>query len=127
MEIWDYDRVTGALLGQSVADPDPEQGGRWLIPLSRPRSVDGGLAGHGSWRIELKSNEDIRQRLAPQLAYLAAVIGEWWQRAGLDRETATNLVLETAETTIKQVTDDEELHAETRALVKDILGSQRAN
>ncbi|WP_091886229.1 hypothetical protein [Bradyrhizobium sp. Rc2d] len=88
---------------------------------------DGGLTGQGSWRIELKSSDDIRQRLAPQLADLATVIGECCQHAGLDQEIATSLVLETAEATIKHVTDDEAVRAEARALVQDILGFQRIN
>lgn len=54
---------------------------------------DGGLSGQGSWRIELKAVDDIRQHMAPQLAHLAAVIDECRRNADLDHATATRLVL----------------------------------
>ena len=65
MDIWDYDRRTGVLLGRGAADPNPEKPGAWLIPAYattiRPPVVpdgcvaifDGGLSAIGEWRIEL--------------------------------------------------------------------------
>lgn len=65
MDIWDYNRTTGMLLGRSAADLNPEQPGAWLIPAYattiRPPFVpegcvaifDGGLSAVGEWRIEL--------------------------------------------------------------------------
>ena len=65
MDIWDYDRRTGVLLGRGIADPNPENPGAWLIPAYattiRPPFVpdgcvaifDGGLSAIGEWRIEL--------------------------------------------------------------------------
>lgn len=32
MDIWNYDRATGELIGQSVADPNPLEPGNWLLP-----------------------------------------------------------------------------------------------
>ncbi len=69
MDIWDYDRKTGALLGRSAADPNPEDSGAWLIPAYattiRPPTVpegcvaifNDGLAAVGEWRIELAANQ----------------------------------------------------------------------
>ena len=68
MDIWDYDRKTGALLGRSAADPNPEEPGVWLIPAYattiRPPAVpegclaifNGGLSAVGEWRIELATD-----------------------------------------------------------------------
>src|ERR1700730_12863866 len=65
MDIWDYDRKTGVLLGLSAADPNPEDPGAWLIPAFsttvRPPLVpegcvaifNGGLSAVGEWRIEM--------------------------------------------------------------------------
>lgn len=139
MDIWDYDRFTGALLGKSVADPDPEFDGNWLIPAFattvRPPFVppgcvavfNGGPSGQGSWRIELKSNErDICARSVSQIAYLATVIDECRRRTGSDIETAKRIVLEAAATTVEQL-DNEGLRAEAGALLQDIIGARRAN
>ena len=69
MDIWDYDRKTGALLGRSAADPNPEEPGVWLIPAYattiRPPAVpegclaifNGGLSAVGEWRIELAADQ----------------------------------------------------------------------
>jgi hypothetical protein len=32
MRIWFYDRVTGELAGESVADPDPMEENGWILP-----------------------------------------------------------------------------------------------
>jgi hypothetical protein len=65
MEIWDYDRRTGVLIGRSFADPCPIEKGAWHIPAfattKRPPIVppgciavfDGGLSAVGDWRIEM--------------------------------------------------------------------------
>lgn len=138
MDIWHYDRVTGALLGQGAADEDPERNGGWLLPAFattiRPPFVpagcvtifDGGLSGKGAWRIELKAVNDIRQRLVPQIAHLTSVIDNCCRNADLDRETATRLVLEAAAVTVAQL-DDEGLRAEAIALMEDMLATQWAN
>ena len=138
MDIWDYDRSTGELLGRSVADQDPEREGSWLIPAfattTRPPFVppgctvvfDGGLTGQGSWRIELKTDEDIRQRLLPQVAHLAVVIDECCKNGDLDQETAVRLVLDAAKETVERL-DSEGLRAEAFALLQDLLGARRAN
>lgn len=139
MDIWDYDRVTGALLGQGAADEDPERNGGWLLPAFattiRPPFVpagcvaifDGGLSGQGSWRIELKAVDDIRQRLSPELALLVTSIDEICRRADLDHAIATRLVVDAAEATIGRVSDSEELRAEAGALLQEVLGAQRVN
>ena len=69
MDIWDYDRQTGMLLGRSAADPNPEEPGAWLIPAYattiRPPTVpegcvaifNGGLSAVGEWRIELAADQ----------------------------------------------------------------------
>jgi hypothetical protein len=138
VNIWDYDRSTGELLGQNVADPDPEREGGWLIPAFstkiRPPVVspgcvavfDGGLSGEGSWRVELKVNDDARQRALPHVARLATVINRCFRSDDLDRETATRLILEAAATTVKRL-DDEGLRTDAIALTQDMLGTQRAN
>ncbi|MGY4414886.1 hypothetical protein ACVWW4_006622 [Bradyrhizobium sp. LB7.1] len=138
MDIWDYDRSSGALLGQSVADPDPEREGNWLIPAYattiRPPFVppgcvaifDGGLSGKGAWRIELKAVDDIRHRLAPQIAHLAIVIDECCRDADLDCETATRTVLEAAKETVEWL-DTQGVRADAIAILEDMLGSRRPN
>lgn len=139
MDIWHYDRLTGALLGQGVADPNPREAGEFLVPayatpIRRPfvppgciAVFDGGLAARGSWQIELRAIDDLRKRLAPQLAQLARDIDAYCRNASSDRATAMRLVLESAEATIRQATDSEELRAEARALLQDVLGPRGAN
>ena len=68
MDIWDYDRKTGVLIGQSAADPNPEEPGAWLVPAYataiRPPFVpegcvaifNGVLSAVGEWRIELAAD-----------------------------------------------------------------------
>jgi hypothetical protein len=69
MDIWDYDRKTGALLGPGRATPNPEEPGNLVLPAYattiRPPSVpegcvaifNGGLSAVGEWRIELAENQ----------------------------------------------------------------------
>jgi hypothetical protein len=56
MDIWDYDRKTGVLLGRSAADPNPQEAGAWLIPAwattIRPAHGAGGLRRDLQRRIE---------------------------------------------------------------------------
>lgn len=32
MDIWHYDRLTGALLDRGIADPNPREAGEFLMP-----------------------------------------------------------------------------------------------
>jgi hypothetical protein len=68
MDIWDYDRKTGKLLGRSAADPNPREPG-WLISAYattiRPPVVpegcvaifNGGLSAVGEWHIEMAGDQ----------------------------------------------------------------------
>lgn len=68
MEIWHYDRRTGAFVEMGLADPDPLNKGSWLIPAYatniRPPYVppgciaifNGGWRAEGEWRIEFADN-----------------------------------------------------------------------
>lgn len=139
MDIWHYDGLTGALLGPGVADPNPHKAGEFLIPAYatqiRPPFVppgciaifDGVLVAKGSWRVELRAIDDLRQRLAPQLTHLANEVDAYCRNAGSDQATAMSLVLEAAEATIMRATDSEELRAEVLALLQDVLGPRCAN
>lgn len=137
MDIWDYDRATGVLLGQSTADPDPEREGEWLIPAyattARPPFVppgcvavfDGGLAGQGEWRLELKA-VDPRYVALPEYATLARLIGAYIKSPGIDHDTAKQRTLAVAEllnSTIEQQTDLE-LRADMQALYAPLLAQR---
>jgi hypothetical protein len=138
MDIWHYDRSTGVLLDSDFAAPNPVADGEFLIPayattirppFAPPGCVaifDGGLGGHGSWRIELKVEDDIRRRLAPRIVNLGVVIDDCCRNAGLDREAAVRLVLEAAKEMVEWL-DAEGLRAGAVALLEDMLGTRRPN
>ncbi len=90
--------------------------------LSLPRKVQN----HGP--AARRDVRGIRRRLLPQIVHLAIVIDECCRNAAdLDRETATNLVLQSAEATLRRLTENEEVRAEACALMQDILAARRAN
>src|ERR1700680_2001429 len=69
MDIWDYDRKTGVLLGRGRACANPEDPGNLVLPAYattiRPPPVpegcvaifNGGLSAVGEWRIELDAGQ----------------------------------------------------------------------
>jgi len=138
MEIWNYDRKTGVLLGPSAANPCQVQPGAWLIPAYattiRPPTVpegcvaifNGGLSAVGEWRIEL-CKADLGGVLAKECAPLSALINSYIE----DREhhdKARSAIMRVAEDVIdRAAAGDRALRDEAKLLVRTLIYGKSVN
>ena len=128
MEIWHYSRETGELLSRDIADPDPIDGGKCLLPAYatpiRPPYVppgcvaifNGGLSGVGHWRIEL----DVKQLAGLEMrgcAEFAAQVNSYVSSRE-DHGKARDVIMRVAEEVIESVVAPDLSEAEQQA-VKD--------
>jgi hypothetical protein len=132
MEIWNYDRKTGVLLGPGTANPNPVEPGRWLIPAYattiRPPHVpegcvaifNGGLSAVGEWRIELCKAE-LYGVVAKELAAVSGLINTYIEDRE-DREGARSDVMRVAEAVIdRDAAGDKSLRDEAKILVRNLI------
>jgi hypothetical protein len=143
MDIWDYDRKTGVLLGRSAADPNPEEPGKWLLPAFattiRPPHVpegcvaifSGGLNAVGEWRIELDEGQVSGLGLK-ECAALSALVSSYIE----DRkyhEDARSAVMDAAEDVIDRATTDlspaaqRAVRNEAKFLVRSLIYGESIN
>jgi hypothetical protein len=141
MDIWDYDRKTGVLVGRSAADPNPEEPGNWLIPAYattiRPPSVpegciaifNGGLGAVGEWRIELAEFDGFGLK---ECAALSTLLSSYVE----DRENhdgARSTAMAAAEDMIDRATadmspaDQKAVRDQARLLVRTLIYGKSVN
>ena len=132
MDIWDYDRKTGVLLGRSEADPNPEEPGNWLLPAYattiRPPIVpegcvaifNGGLSAVGEWRIELREAE-LGGVVLKACAAVSASIKSYIEDRE-DHDKARSEITRLAEDVIDQAAaGDKAVQDEAKSLVRTII------
>ena len=135
MDIWDYDRKTGVLIGQSVADPNPEEPGAWLIPAFatavRPPTVpegcvaifNGGLSAVGEWRVELDAGQ-ISGLGLKECAALSALIKSYIEdREDHDKARITHVL----EEMIDRASDEKAVRDEVKSLVRALIYGKSVN
>jgi hypothetical protein len=140
MDIWDYDRKTGVLLGRSAADPNPEEPGNWIIPAYattvRPPFVpegcvaifNGGLRADGEWRIELAYDQICglgpKERAALS-ALINSYVGDRKDREGVRRAVmaATEDLIDRAAITGLPTADLMLLRDQVRSLVQSLINT----
>jgi hypothetical protein len=136
MDVWDYDRKTGVLLGRSAADPNPEEPGAWLIPAYattiRPPPVpegcvaifNGGLSAEGEWRIELLELGGV---VLKACAAVSASIKSYIEDRE-DHDKVRSEITRLADDVIDQVAEgDKAVQDEAKSLVRALINGKSVN
>ena len=135
MDIWDYDRKTGVLLGLSAADPNPEDPGAWLIPAFsttvRPPLVpegcvaifNGGLSAVGEWRIEMLDFTGVGVK---ECAAIAAFVSSYIKNRE-DRGKALADVTRVLEDMIDRTSDEKAVRDAAKAVVHALIYGKSVN
>jgi hypothetical protein len=138
MDIWDYDRRTGRLLGSSVADPNPEDPGGWLIPAYattiRPpvapegcvAMFNGGLSAVGEWRIEMLdfSGASVKERAA--ISLISAFVSSRVEDCE-DRDKALADVTQVIEDRIDRMSDEKAVRDYAKSVVQTLIYGKSVN